>query len=134
VLILMVEVAFALSHFGSVWCYRTPHLPVPGTSPPTDRPAERHTAWRAWRAWCGAPWTVAPVSLLSRHMSRLTRSTRARVQALVLLSLLLRSCMVMSFPPPASLYLVSIFLACQNSCHGLNYLRIFACLVLTVAQ
>jgi len=53
-----------------------------------------------------------------------------QAQALVLL----RSCMVMLFPPPASLYLVYNFLACQNSCHGRNYLRIFACLVFIVAQ
>jgi hypothetical protein len=121
-----------------------------GTSPPTSHlpPSDQQsgilrTAWRAWRAWCVAPWhrgtwhqyAVYSISLFAAYVAFLhvvlqllleyrVQGTRYKLaQAVVLLG----SCMVMSFPPPASLYLVYNFLACQNSCHGRNFLRIFAC-------
>jgi hypothetical protein len=139
---------FALWHlavYNGVWCYLLPHLPVPVLPPPDQQSGILRTAWRAWRAWCVAPWHLAPVcsnSLIAAYVAFLhvvleleleykrTSVQAQQAQALVLL----RSCMVMLFPPPASLYLVYNFLACQNSCHGRNYLRIFACLVFIVAQ
>jgi len=84
-----------------------------GTSPPTSHRQTSRAAYCVLRGVHGVrgAWhrgTVAPgtsmqytVSLFLRRMS--------------------------PFPPPASLYLVYNFLACQNSCHGRNYLRIFAC-------